>query len=122
MDEVAVQRAPRAAQAEALVEIRRVAKSYRRGEQTVPVLTDINLDIGRGDFVALKDCTFDVGANQIVSIVGPSGCGKSTFLRAINRMNDLIPGCRVSGSLLFDGVDIHAADVDVITLQMNHDF
>jgi putative ABC transport system ATP-binding protein len=68
MDEVAVQRAPRAAQAEALVEIRRVAKSYRRGEQTVPVLTDINLDIGRGDFVAL---------------MGPSGSGKSTLLNLV---------------------------------------
>ena len=68
MDEVAVQRTPRAAQAEALIEIRRVAKSYRRGEQTVPVLTDINLDIGRGDFVAL---------------MGPSGSGKSTLLNLV---------------------------------------
>ena len=68
MDEVAVQRTPRAAQSEALIEIRRVAKSYIRGEQTVPVLTDINLDIGRGDFVAL---------------MGPSGSGKSTLLNLI---------------------------------------
>ncbi len=68
MDEVAVQRTPRAAQSEALIEIRRVAKSYTRGEQTVPVLTDINLDIGRGDFVAL---------------MGPSGSGKSTLLNLI---------------------------------------
>jgi len=65
MDEAVVQRTPRAAKSEALVAIRRVAKSYTRGEQHVAVLTDINLDIGRGDFVAL---------------MGPSGSGKSTLL------------------------------------------
>jgi putative ABC transport system ATP-binding protein len=64
----AVQRTPRAAASEALISIRRVAKSYIRGEQRVPVLTDINLDIGRGDFVAL---------------MGPSGSGKSTLLNLV---------------------------------------
>ncbi len=68
MDDVAVQRTPRAVASEALIEIRRVVKSYVRGEQTVPVLTDINLDIGRGDFVAL---------------MGPSGSGKSTLLNLV---------------------------------------
>jgi putative ABC transport system ATP-binding protein len=68
MGDVAVQRTPRAAASEALIEIRRVVKSYVRGEQTVPVLTDINLDIGRGDFVAL---------------MGPSGSGKSTLLNLV---------------------------------------
>jgi len=63
-----VQRTPRAVQSEALIAIRRVAKSYTRGEQRVPVLTDINLDIGRGDFVAL---------------MGPSGSGKSTLLNLV---------------------------------------
>jgi len=67
-DAHAVQRTPRAAAAEALISIRRVAKSYTRGEQRVPVLTDINLDIGRGDFVAL---------------MGPSGSGKSTLLNLV---------------------------------------
>ena len=67
-DAPTVQRPPRAAAAEALIEIRRVAKSYTRGEQRVPVLTDINLDIGRGDFVAL---------------MGPSGSGKSTLLNLV---------------------------------------
>jgi putative ABC transport system ATP-binding protein len=66
-DAPAIQRTPRAA-AEALISIRRVAKSYVRGEQPVPVLTDINLDIGRGDFVAL---------------MGPSGSGKSTLLNLV---------------------------------------
>jgi len=63
-----VQRTPRAAEGEALIAIRRVAKGYTRGEQWVPVLTDINLDIGRGDFVAL---------------MGPSGSGKSTLLNLV---------------------------------------
>jgi putative ABC transport system ATP-binding protein len=67
-DAPTVQRTPRAAAAEALISIRRVAKSYTRGEQRVPVLTDINLDIGRGDFVAL---------------MGPSGSGKSTLLNLL---------------------------------------
>jgi putative ABC transport system ATP-binding protein len=67
-DAPTVQRTPRAAAAEALISIRRVAKSYTRGEQRVPVLTDINLDIGRGDFVAL---------------MGPSGSGKSTLLNLV---------------------------------------
>jgi len=67
-DAPTVQRTPRATAAEALIAIRRVAKSYLRGEQRVPVLTDINLDIGRGDFVAL---------------MGPSGSGKSTLLNLI---------------------------------------
>jgi len=67
-DAPTVQRTPRAAEAEALISIRRVAKSYLRGEQRVPVLTDINLDIGRGDFVAL---------------MGPSGSGKSTLLNLV---------------------------------------
>jgi putative ABC transport system ATP-binding protein len=67
-DAPVVQRTPRAAASEALISIRRVAKSYVRGEQRVPVLTDINLDIGRGDFVAL---------------MGPSGSGKSTLLNLV---------------------------------------
>ena len=67
-DAPTVQRTPRAAASEALISIRRVAKSYTRGEQRVPVLTDINLDIGRGDFVAL---------------MGPSGSGKSTLLNLV---------------------------------------
>ena len=53
----------------------------------------------------------------MTAIIGPSGCGKSTLLRAINRMNDLVPGCRTAGELLFDGQDVYAPDVDVVTLR-----
>jgi phosphate transport system ATP-binding protein len=58
-----------------------------------------------------------VPAGQVTAIIGPSGCGKSTFLRAINRMNDLIPGCRAAGRLLFDGQDVYGANVDAAVLR-----
>ncbi|MEG1843394.1 MAG: phosphate ABC transporter ATP-binding protein PstB [Clostridia bacterium] len=56
-----------------------------------------------GNFQALKDVSLHVPAHQITSLIGPSGCGKSTLLRSINRMNDLIPGCRIEGEILLDG-------------------
>ena len=64
-----------------------------------------------GDFQALRAVTVDIPANQITSIIGPSGCGKSTFLRAFNRMNDLIPTARAEGQIQMDGQDLYAIDV-----------
>lgn len=64
-----------------------------------------------GDFRALNDISVEIPANQITSIIGPSGCGKSTFLRAFNRMNDLIPNTRVEGSILMDSHDLYGIDV-----------
>ncbi len=66
---------------------------------------------------ALKDITLDIPANRVTALIGPSGCGKSTFLRCINRMNDLIEGARVTGSLTLDGQDINGRDVDVVQLR-----
>ena len=66
---------------------------------------------------AVKKVTLDVPSGHITAIIGPSGCGKSTFLRAINRMNDLIPGCRACGELVFDGHNIYGPSVDVIALR-----
>ena len=66
---------------------------------------------------AVKEVTLDIPRGCVTAIIGPSGCGKSTFLRAINRMNDLVPGCHTSGELLFDGCDIHAPRLDVETLR-----
>ncbi len=66
---------------------------------------------------AVKEVTLDIPRGCVTAIIGPSGCGKSTFLRAINRMNDLVPGCRTAGALLFDGQDIHAPRLDVETLR-----
>lgn len=66
---------------------------------------------------AVKKVTFDIPAKLVTAIIGPSGCGKSTFLRAINRMNDLIPGCRADGNLLLDNYDVYGSNVDVVALR-----
>lgn len=68
-----------------------------------------------GDFQALRDVTVDIPSNHITSIIGPSGCGKSTFLRAFNRMNDLIPSARAEGQIFMDGHDLF--DIDVVELR-----
>jgi phosphate transport system ATP-binding protein len=66
---------------------------------------------------ALFDVSLDVPRNQVTSLIGPSGCGKSTFLRAINRMNDTIPGTAVTGRIALDGVDIYASHIDPVELR-----
>jgi phosphate transport system ATP-binding protein len=66
---------------------------------------------------AVKKISIDIWSKYVTAIIGPSGCGKSTFLRAINRMNDLIPGCSTGGSLLFDGKDCYGKRLDVTVLR-----
>lgn len=66
---------------------------------------------------ALKDVSFSMGEGEITAIIGPSGCGKSTFIRCINRMNDLIPGCKVEGKVIVDGKDIYDRSVDVVDIR-----
>lgn len=70
-----------------------------------------------GDFRAVRDLDLAVSRNRVTAIIGPSGCGKSTALRAFNRMNDLVPGTRVTGEILFHGKDIYAPDVDPVGLR-----
>jgi phosphate transport system ATP-binding protein len=70
-----------------------------------------------GETRALKDVSLPVKDRQITALIGPSGCGKSTFLRLLNRMNDLIPDTRIEGTVLLDGKDIYAPDVDVVDLR-----
>ena len=65
----------------------------------------------------LEGITLRVKANQVTAFIGPSGCGKTTFLRSLNRMNDIIPGTRVEGSIKIDGRDIYASSVDVVDLR-----
>jgi phosphate transport system ATP-binding protein len=76
-----------------------------------------NLDLYYGDFHALKHVPMTVKGRHITALIGPSGCGKSTLLRTLNRMNDLIPGVRITGSILFDGQDIYALGNDVCVLR-----
>jgi phosphate transport system ATP-binding protein len=69
------------------------------------------------DFQALNDVSIEIEQNHITALIGPSGCGKSTFLRSLNRMNDLIEGVRVEGTILLDGRDIYMPDIDMVTLR-----
>jgi phosphate transport system ATP-binding protein len=75
-----------------------------------------DLDLFYGDVQALKKINLDVEENSVLALIGPSGCGKSTFVRTLNRMNDLIEGVKISGTVLLDGQDIYK-DVDVIELR-----
>ncbi|MCL1992259.1 MAG: phosphate ABC transporter ATP-binding protein PstB [Spirochaetes bacterium] len=75
-----------------------------------------DLDLFYGDFQALKKICFDLNKNEAAALIGPSGCGKSTFIRVLNRMNDLIPSCRISGQVLLDGEDIYG-HIDVSELR-----
>lgn len=70
------------------------------------------MNLHYGSFHALKNINLDIPKNQITALIGPSGCGKSTFLRSLNRMNDLVEGCRITGDIRMDGEDIYGK-VDV---------
>ncbi len=81
------------------------------------VITAKDLSFYYGENQALKDVWAPIPANRVTALIGPSGCGKSTFLRTINRMNDLIPGIRVTGSLTFHGNEIYDPALDVTDLR-----
>ncbi len=76
-----------------------------------------DLDLYYGDFKALKNINIEIEPNEITAFIGPSGCGKSTLLRCLNRMNDLVEGCRIEGNVLLDGTDIYGKNVDVNLLR-----
>jgi phosphate transport system ATP-binding protein len=94
-----------------------VGESQAKGTDLSPHITARDFSIFYGDFEAVKSLSVDVYKGLVTAIIGPSGCGKSTFLRAINRMNDLIPVCHVSGELVFDSHNIYEKKVDVVTLR-----
>ena len=72
-----------------------------------------NMDLYYGDFHALKNINLSIDANEVTAFIGPSGCGKSTLLKSINRMNDLVPACRITGEMLLDGENIYGGKMDV---------
>ena len=84
---------------------------------TEPLITTKNLSLFYGASQALKNVTFDIPERLVTAFIGPSGCGKSTLLRCYNRMNDLIDGVRIDGSIKVAAQDINAKDVDVIELR-----
>jgi phosphate transport system ATP-binding protein len=75
------------------------------------------LSLFYGDKQALHDVSIGIGAHEVTALIGPSGCGKSTFLRSLNRMNDVVPRTRITGTVLVDDADIYAAGVDVVALR-----
>lgn len=76
-----------------------------------------NLNLWYGDFHAIKNINMTLEKNKVTAFIGPSGCGKSTFLRAINRMHEVIEGARVDGEILLEGQDIYASDRDPVTVR-----
>ena len=76
-----------------------------------------DLNLWYGDKQALIDVSMSVRRNKITALIGPSGCGKSTLLRCMNRMNDLVDGCRVEGKMMYHGRNIYGQDVDVMALR-----
>ena len=80
-------------------------------------MTAENVDVYYTDTHAIKNVNISIRANQVLAIIGPSGCGKSTFLRCLNRINDIIDGCRITGTIKLDGKDIYSSDMDVVELR-----
>jgi phosphate transport system ATP-binding protein len=88
-----------------------------RPPQAAPLMELRNVSVFYGDVEAVRDTTMAIERNRITAMIGPSGCGKSTILRVLNRMNDLIPGARVSGRVTYHGQDIYAPGVDPIQVR-----
>ena len=88
-----------------------------RIESDDPRMTCRNVDVYYGAKQAIIDVNLDIGANEVIAMIGPSGCGKSTFLRCLNRMNDTIDSCRVTGTIALDEQDIYDPKLDVVPLR-----
>jgi phosphate transport system ATP-binding protein len=82
-----------------------------------PKIDVTGVDFFYGAHQVLHGVSLKIQSNEVTAFIGPSGCGKSTFLRSLNRMNDIIPGARVAGTVLVDGQDIYAPSVDVVSLR-----
>jgi len=89
------------------------------GEITVanPRMRTRDVDVYYGDKHAIKNVSLDIGSNEVIAMIGPSGCGKSTYLRCLNRMNDTVEGCRVTGQITLDEQDIYAKTMDPVLLR-----
>jgi phosphate transport system ATP-binding protein len=98
-----------------------VASSLRREETPVAkrevVFGIDDLSVTYGTNVAVRDVNLDVFKNLITAVIGPSGCGKSTFIRCLNRMNDLVPGVKVGGKILYHGEDLYGAEADPVEVR-----
>jgi phosphate transport system ATP-binding protein len=104
MDEIAI--TPKCLERTASGEPARVARLRAKG-----------VNVFYGEKQALFDVSIDIPERQVTALIGPSGCGKSTFIRCLNRMNDVIPGCRLQGRVELDGEDIYSDELDVVELR-----
>ena len=99
--------------------IAQVSRGLERAEieRREKVFAVSDLAVSYGGKPALEDVTLDVHRNTVTAFIGPSGCGKSTFIRCFNRMNDLIPGAKVEGTVLYHGADLYGRDVDPVDVR-----
>ncbi len=84
-----------------------------------PILKINNLDLYYHDNHALQNVSINIHKNEITALIGPSGCGKSTFLKTLNRMNDVVAGCKITGSVKYDGVNIYEKKIDPMLIRKN---
>lgn len=103
------------------IEKKRAAEAVQEGAQSATGAAEYTFDVSHMDlfyneFQALKDINMKIKKNEITALIGPSGCGKSTFLKTLNRMNDWVEGCRVTGDIRFEGKDIFK-EVDPLALR-----
>jgi phosphate transport system ATP-binding protein len=103
-------------------ELDRVSVRDARPELGAETAKDVLFDVGDvsvyyGNFRAVRDVTLPIYRNEITALIGPSGCGKTTFIRCLNRMNDLIEGARVEGTILYHGVDLYDPKVDPVEVR-----
>jgi len=96
---------------------REVRRTVGEARVTDPRIRCNDINVYYGAAQAIKNVNLDVGRNEVLAMIGPSGCGKSTFLRCLNRMNDTIDGCRVTGDILLDERNINAKEIDVVPLR-----
>ena len=97
---------------------RPLAGSRRVDPASLPVVFELrDLGVWYGDFRAVRDVSLDIRQHEVTAFIGPSGCGKSTVLRCLDRMNDLVPGARVEGTVTYHGVDLYGPGVDPVEVR-----
>jgi phosphate transport system ATP-binding protein len=116
---VALQGHPTAVETPAVLEGKALDTEATVGDVTAadPTVVCRDVNVFYGDKQAIKSVNLEIGRNEVIALIGPSGCGKSTYLRCLNRMNDTIVGCRVTGRIELDGEDIHSPALDVVKLR-----
>ncbi len=101
----------------ARIDVSAVAAMAPQRVETSTVFECADVDVYYTDFRALRDVTLDVNSHEVTALIGPSGCGKTTFLRCFNRMNDLIEGARVEGTIHYHGVNLYQDEVDPVEVR-----